>query len=697
MTDLLEGLSLARRRQIAGEALRLLQALQPDKPVREAIRARQVWLPEQGPGAGRDIVRIGSHPLGAMLISRPAMQRPRVAELDALRGWALVATLRFCATHKQSDHFGRVTEGLRVVRRLVGNRYKSDLLAEMPAFGSDLQQLRAALRILEGQLEARDSDLIIQARSLSRLIADADTVRDPVFRGPAEQARAGAGLPDLIVEETPDGIQVYELSDTARETEPEELTEDRRLLYYRFPELASPTGRITALAAHQLRLFEAEETERGWTGDFASLSAVEARTIWRKAWEQKDRHTGAAWALALMTFGRDLSGIGTSPHIGESWWEGGGISFAPDVTDQTLRTAEKNRFTMRPPPELRPLFQELAVRTDAETDCRNWLRTMAADRPISPGHLIRALRDGMPRVDRAVVALLTGRKVARAVQLYYTQVQVGMLSAIWNDALQSRFGTKLPFIVSSPGTVTGTLKAPSRNMVRRYFQGLVRNARRREYDSSLVLNSEVQHFAGQINLYGAVLNFLTARRPHGAAFEPFGQIVGRERPRLFLTGKGGRLVDDGRWVPLCPTAQRIVALWQGRCHAMAQTTAARFPELRDRLTRSVDGTSPPFFNWGSAFEAPSSLTAAMLWERAGVPAKRGPAAANNWARHYVRSALLDHDMPGHIIDGFMGHGGHISDPLAPSSAHMIAEHDQLREALEQIWQGLDVDLPEVET
>jgi hypothetical protein len=127
MMDLLAGLSRKQRRQVVGEAVRLLNLVSTTKDVREAEAARRELLPERGPDVAEQRLYLCKNPLAAMLVARPDTSRPRVDELDILRGWALVGALRFCKKYKQADTYSRVAQGLRTVRHLVGKGYSSTL------------------------------------------------------------------------------------------------------------------------------------------------------------------------------------------------------------------------------------------------------------------------------------------------------------------------------------------------------------------------------------------------------------------------------------------------------------------------------------------------------------------------------------------------------------------------------------------
>ena len=685
--DLLAGLSREQRRQVVGEAVRLLNLVSTTKGVREAEAARRELLPERGPEVKKQRLYICKNPLAAMLMARPDTSRPRVTDLDILRGWALVGALRFCKTYKQADTYSRVDQGLRTVRHLVGKGYSFDLMLDLPPFGTDLESLIAALRGLEKTLHVRGADEYARVVELSRLIANAVYPRFPAYRKDAQRGPYDDRTPDLVIEDDGAREVVFEHVGKDAEAPSEELIEDRELLYYRFPDLVAPERRDVYLAEQQLNLFEEEQAELGWTGDFASLSNLETCAIWRAAWAEKDTDIGAVWALAYLLFGREVSGLGQRPRIGESWWNNGGIAFVPDVAHQTDRTAPDTVFTLQPPNDLAALFEQLSDRHSGHEDVQAWLKKQNLERAVGPSHLIRALRDAMPNEDRAIVGLLTGRKVGDVVQMHYTKVKTKRLASAWRKALRDRFETDIAVEVMSPAAMIGTLKSPSRQQVRRYFKRLVDETRMAGPDQD-----DVQTFAGLTNLFGAVLNFLTARRPNGAAFEPFERIVGDHRPRILLTGKGGRLVNDDRWVPLCPTAHAVILHWRGICADMSHRLFM-LPHVRDSLSAVVEGQGVPFLKWSTLMEEPTPLSAPELWGRAGTPAKRGPAKATNWARHYVRSALVELDVPGPLIDGFMGHGGHMFDPLTPTSASSIADQDRLRHALEQIWCDLEVELP----
>ena len=581
MTDLLSGLSRVKRELVIREATRLLSSLGSNKAdaktVEEALAARRIFLPERGPENGLDHVPIGDYPLAAMLLARPHQTRPRVNELNHLRAWALVATLQFCTETGESDRHSRAAAGLRVVRRITGNKYPTDMLGDFTPFDNSLSALDATLTKAAENYAARNPLALNKIELLQRLIDCAEIVQDPIARGRVSSHDLGQWMPDLSVDETEDVTTVFDSVNTDPEASAEEQAEDRELLYYRFTELLPPALRGKELVARQISLFEEEERERGWSGDFAALSGQEARAIWERA--VASDHPGASVALASLMCGRSVTELNCQPILGSSWWEDGGIGFAPDVPLSTGKSLARNRFVMMPPPDLRHRFMAVPGAGDRQEHLKTWLSTLDMGRPLGPSHLVRALRDGMPREDPAVIGLLTGRSVTDVVQMYYTQVRVTQLQEVWAKALESRFGADLAVEITSPKAKVGTLKAPSYPQVKTYFEELVSLAATPERHRHLELKGKVQHFADLSNFCATALSFVTARRPHGYAFEPFEQIIGHRRPRLFLTGKGGRLVDDGRWVPICPTAAHIIRLWRAHCDGLAKTGLAALLRL----------------------------------------------------------------------------------------------------------------------
>lgn len=690
MSDLLSGLSRETRLVVVTEAIRLL-ALLPDAPHLENMQAlRRAYVPEDGALNGTGRVPIVRYPLAAMLLARPRPDRPRVQEMDILRAWALVATLRFCAQTGQTDRHSRPTSGLRVVRRLIGKKYATDLFSALSTFEYSLDSLRSALQQADTNARARDLAAHAKLEPLQLLIRSAHLVREPVVRTRGTPEGLPAKQPDLIVEAQGDLTAVYENVNHDPTTSAEEQAEDRDLLYYRFAPPLPADQRRRAQAQLQTDLFEAEERERGWTGDFAALSDQEARSLWNTALNAD--HPGAAWALACLIFGRNVLEASKSPAFGTSWWDDGALWFAPDMPLTSETRFKRNRFALLPPEGLRRRFAGLEGAEPGRAQLTSWLKSLDTARPVGLSHLTRALRDAMAREDAGIVGLLTGRSVTEVVQMYYTQVHIDQLQDVWAKAIHNRFGEQIAVAAHAPTPLVGSLKAPSRRLVKAYFEGLLDLAATPERHRHLELNGAVQNFADLSNFVAAVLNFLTARRPHRMAFEPFGQITGQARPRVFLTGKGGRLVDDGRWVPLCATATQLISIWRAHCQTLATSVIAAFPDLRRALQGAAQGTDVPFFSWDSATSAPRPLRASDLWSRAGVPAKRGPAAATNWNRHYIRSALVARHVPGHVIDGFMGHGSNAMDPFAPVSAMTLADSDGLRTTLEEICQDLEIDL-----
>jgi len=145
-------------------------------------------------------------------------------------------------------------------------------------------------------------------------------------------------------------------------------------------------------------------------------------------------------------------------------------------------------------------------------------------------------------------------------------------------------------------------------------------------------------------------------------------------------------------------------MWLGCLSALEASWLPRVnPDLARRIAEVRAGTAPLFFGWASIEALPEDLSAADLQERIGSPdmapdkaRSGGGMAPANWARHYMRGAMAERGLPGTLIDAWLGHGGAVADPMAPASGFAADDQDQLREAIDALWQSLQIELPAVE-
>ena len=699
MTDLLQRFPAVLRQQCATEAVRLIAALQVSLAVTEARNLMKSYLPATGHAGTQKPTKL-ANPLVSMLLARPLETVPNHKLLDTLRGWCLVATLRFCAASQETDQHSRPLTGLRTIRRMAAGKFGLDPLSELQGTELDAQSLRQAVFELEQAYRARSHPRLHQIGDLGRLIESAIFVRAPrKVSAHLRRAEADRVPQDQTIER--DGVTLTLSAQEAfgPDAALDDIAEAMRIRSYRF----APSDKAFAEArfAAQLDLLEFEDRDLGFGAEFAALTGAEARMIGAKA--QRDARAGqrgAGLVLAALVSGRSveqLAEASRTPALGATWISAqGAICFAPDV--RFAGAPERGGFGLHLP---------LGWDSDVAA-ARDWLARHRIGRAIPLSRVSRGLPDAMAGQDDALVGLLCGLSVKERVALYYARFPVARLAKIWSAVLRDEFGLSEGFSLQTidPKTLhIGSLCGPELKAVSAWFQELVArvsHARERLNEGVVALPSVT---AAEANLAASVLAFQTGRRPHGPAFEPLGQIVGACRPRVRLTGKGNRQVEDGRWVPMTRASQQAVALWRGSLARLrAQGVLAANRDLGEMVRAVEAGVRSAFFAWDEIGDAPESLTAAELFERVAAPAlprNRGQrakdvqGAPSNWSRHVMRRELAARGISGEMIDGFMGHGGAAADPLSPLSAASVGAQDALRDTLDAIWADLGVSLPEV--
>lgn len=726
MTDLLANLEARFRNKAIGEAYRLLARLPGCKSKAKALDLCKVYLPQISGKAGSARPRIGTHPLAKMLLTRPRPDRPRVDDLDTLRGWTLVAALRCCADCNLDDRHSRILVGLRVVRLMVQGKYRFDPLDDLrPLTGTSADVLRA-VQEMQKKLETRGDETATRIPALLCLLRDIDGAAQPRFMDPLPRAEHP---PEAWEEVRRDDGLTYVIGPTAEELPegetyaPEENAEDAEVLLYDFGlgEAEDAHQAATALQT-EFAFLQHLDQDKGWSADYAALSQYECGLICSAAWREitsPKPDPGAIWCAASLLFGRaicDLAGYDVSPKTpqkGQSWWkmaEGrAALCFAPDVSRLTRKQVAGNTVVMTAPDPLsRRLAAVLAEGTQtAQEDARRWLGQVGLQRAPDLRRLSRALSDGLLAAgeDIAIAGLLCGRRVAELTQLYYASFPIKRLEDAWGRVQRDWFGAhevgQLSGMMKRPHRI-GSRSAPRPGEVTAYFQRLVDDVEaNRANDAPQSPWQIMDRVAVETNLVAAVLTFLTARRPHGPVFEPLSQIIGLTCPRVRLGGKGNRDVDDGRWVPLVPAALQAIDIWTECVTNLSQTRVFMLnPDLPAYIQRARAGNVPPLFAWKDLADPPVPLMAADLGTRVRYPSLslRGKAASTdtppNWARHYMRGALSDCGVNWTLIDGFMGHGGAVSDPMRAASGASLADQDALSDALQAIWSDLGVSLPE---
>lgn len=707
MTDLLRGLSEDDRKIARMEAMRLLQLLPITDESRQAMALLPVYLPAQGNVGSRKLLKT-DYPLASMLHWRPATNVPRLAEREWLRAWALVAALRFCGEYSETDRFSRVSAGLRAVRRISCNVYQADLISELADIDNDLNRVIRAVGRLEDTLRLRSHKLTLQVSQLRLLLLDARAPVGPRGGGGSPRNMQDDELqPQLTIQQGDLGVTFETAGPMSPGLPPEEYAEEMRPVLYDFGRhrITLPEGQGGSW--QQLDLLDLQAQESGWTHSHAALTAHEAQLIAAAALKgaQEGGRAAKLVLLSLVT-GRSfaaLMAIKNQPQLGGSWKpDQCSLCFSPDVTD--LHDPLKNGYRMEFPDRLN--IWAWSREGDIEEDVRKWLGSLGLNRRPRMARIERALADALlaRKSDTAAIALLTGASRDACVQVYYAAFSVMDLSKPWSDCLKDAFKLAAGFslhALNPKRPMVGSILAPERAEVAQWFHGLRQRFEQAQSQANSLLDmptvlSEAAHFSV------AVLSFLTARRPHRNAFEPLSRVAGRHKMRVLLEGKGGRESNDDRWVPLCAGAQLALQLWlEGLDHLEAIGIGLVNVDLRQRTDAVRAGRSGLFFKWPDYRALPQDMTASELVAEIGTPRLHKPRkrdgvqtlAPVNWARHYMRRELYLKGISGHVIDGFFGHTGAACDPYAPMSATALADQEDLRAALQVIWDDLGINMP----
>ncbi len=588
------------------------------------------------------------------------------------------------------------------MRRIMQKAYRQDPMNDLGQFSDDAASVQSAVRGLVEAYEDRGVKLSIQISHLALLLNDAVSPHAPrrVGRYKRNIDVEGPFVAVLPVDDRAT-VTMEADEDLGPEASPEEWAESGHPLLYDFGRSVPASNRSSY--SEQLELLELEDGLPISGAEFRMLTAQEARDIGKAALrDAKAGIPGAGLVLASLVSGRgveDLLKAQRESALGKTWiTEDGGIGFSPDVTDAVS-------------PEAGGFILHLPVRwTGSKAEAEQWLSQLPRGRSPRLSRISRALRDALYEDDGALGALLSGQNCMAYIPLYYARFPIARLRKAWLDTLENRFALKGEFRldpVRRRCRNIGSVKGPALEAISAWFTGLVQKVeqeRARDHEGHIL--SLPQLTALEANLAASVLAFETARRPFRSAFEPLSQITGQKRPRVRIAGKGGRDVDDGRWVPLCNASRCALALWRGSLHRIrASGYLAAHRPLAERVTATEAGHAPLFFAWDGLNAAPYDLTASALYDRVGAPdlprkgrsmtdSGIGTKAADNWARHAMRRELAARGLKGIVIDAFMGHGGALNDPMVPTSAAALADDDALRETIDTIWKDLGVTLPE---
>lgn len=494
MSDLLAGLPLEQRIVIVQEANRLLAGLPDCKAKAFAEKIKPTYLPDRGKVSNSKL-KIGLYPLGAMLHSRPNVSLPRQQERDWLRGWALVAALRFCSDFRSDDHHSRLTTGLRVVRRLTAGGYKLDLMSEVQTLDGTLPQSLQALRGLAQTLLQRGEDWEAELNQLDLLLRGGQVSIVPryVESSTRRSFENVEKLPERVLQDR--GISIVQSGEVplADDVPPEEQSEELSDRFYDFGATYRALQPIAALQEAQLTLLERDAEPIGLQGGFASLTQEEMAQLFKAALRDAAHgDKGAKWVLASMASGRSIAELSMAGRIavaGSTWLiDGGGIAFAPDV--RFMAHPAKGGYALYPPKALSNWLDWDRVGKAPKQAAEDWLHSQKNGRTHRLSRVERALEDALllSGADRAAAGLLAGRSTRAVIQLHYARFPVSSLRMLWLKALAECFGSSEGFRLEPLDPkryAIGSLVVPDSKNVAQWFVGLfdkVKQARARRAD-----------------------------------------------------------------------------------------------------------------------------------------------------------------------------------------------------------------------
>ena len=580
-------------------------------------------------------------------------------------------------------------------------------MSDLPSFDGILEAGLSSLLQLKRLLSLRGEDWATELNQLDLLLRGVQASIEPrsVESSTRRSVEDVQGLPECVLQDR--GISIVQSGDIPlqHDVAPEEKSEELSDRFYDFGATYRALQPVTARQEAQMSLLERETESLGMQGSFASLTQEEMRQLFQAALsDARKGQQGARWVLASMATGRSIAELSMASReagAGCTWLvEEGGIAFAPDV--RFMAHPEKGGFALYPPKELSNWLHFDGEGESPKQAAENWLHRQKHGRTHRLSRIERALEDALLSLgaDRALAALLSGRSARAVIQLYYARFPVISLREFWLKALAECFGNCEGFRLEplDPKRHTiGSLVVPDIKEVAQWFSGLfdaAELARARRVEN---ISHRVDLVAAEANLAASILCFQTARRPHREAFEPLSQFTGRRRPMVRLGGKGGRSVDDGRWLPLAAASQKALERWMKVLEDLETSRLAiAHRGLGEMISALRAGKVPLFFQWPYLDDQPQTLMARDLFFRVGAPAlsedrarDRQTVSIENWARHFMRAALFEENVPGKLIDSYMGHGGAAFDPMAPASGFAIADQDILRQAIDRIWEKIE--------
>ena len=684
------------------------------------------------------------YPLAALLLHGPIPSSPAIARLDHLRAWVTGTTLVFMATKGLDDSDHVPLRAARFARRLCTTRNPvaarlpaldgdlSDVITALEDFEEVLERESAASSPVAQTASALDAEAggpVQFHRRVGDVLALLGACQSDKLRRGGRRSRRGPPVEEIPVGGDPlrrrrgrvelGGFNPTRIARTvaidgqhiATREEVGDLDDvlviDPGVIDLdsgEFGENLSFFERGLLERSHVARLFAAPTAAMTESAALTPGEALRLLDAGRRALKSRMRPAppGAVLCLAALFFGRSVSELATADRDcaapGKSFWiQADGypaLAYAPDVTGSRSEVSRgsRNVFAVQLPPLIRehfqPVIHALPSAKAAEEMARAWLREAnISNRPPRLERVERFLSDalGARDADSAVTSLLAGEGVEDCPALYYATTPIHVLDSASRDYRERtlRLGpTDGPVVISPSGAPTvGTFRAPSVDEVREHVARLadrVGAARFRVWTGDRIATFH----GAYMDYVGSILVFATARRPHGPAFDHLSGLVGRNRPRVLVSDKENRAVNASRWIPLPAIIMEQLAALRRHMEMVAERFAIEAPTVAQAARTSSSGEGPPLFLIADWFEGAPRIalprSAVSLHERAGHPGSRKP---RNWCRHFMRGALTARNVPGRLVDAYMGHGGSQTNPYRTTSGATMADLEPLRDVI----------------
>lgn len=186
-----------------------------------------------------------------------------------------------------------------------------------------------------------------------------------------------------------------------------------------------------------------------------------------------------------------------------------------------------------------------------------------------------------------------------------------------------------------------------------------------------------------------LLNLATGHRPVRDAFDDLSHIDLLNK-KIFISDKESRqTASSARVLALPEAAIQQIKLYLEHLENIQLLLHSINPELADAVEMTLSGTSRLLFLLNE-----NELGSYQIHPLAPKDTKEYLGALfdipTNWHRHFLRTSLAQHNVPGELIDSWMGHAKIGQEGYSRYSGLSMQGLDKIADIIDQIMKGLDV-------